>query len=628
MTRKPIIALATSASLALCTVLLTTQALSQPEQVSLARVQPTNPGAPQTGNINITGRMTAGRLTLGGATFGTQLAVLSSATAAWIESLGGNGLVASTTAQSTPALVGLVANGGGVNNAGVYGVHSGTGASGLLGYGSNGVFGAPGTGGWAGFFEGRTYVGGTLAVGTTSPVAALHVSTLSSQAAQISSSAPTGTWLNLASSDVGGNTFNLISTGSVNGEGAGKLLIRDSMASTVRMTFDGTTGYIGIGRTTPLAPLDVVGSILTSGSFGFSTVTSNPIGSTNISAPAADTLAITTSGLERLRVQPDGLIGIGKTDPGAAVDVVGSVYASRALGFTGAYGPGDMPNYGIGVTGTSVAHVAGGAERMRVTSTGRVGIGTTNPAARIHVADTGWPTAQLESTSTTGTWLRLINTGSGGRDWNIISSSSANGEGAGKLMFTDQTSGGTRMLIDGSGNVGIGTFLPSGRLQVVGTLTATTKLFTIDHPLDPANAVLRHSTIESAEHMNLYRGKVVTDAKGYATVTVPAWFEALNKDVQHQLTVVDEGDSDSWVMAKVVRKLKNGSFTIRTSGPNVEVQWLLTGARDDAYARAHPLVVEEMKPRGMRGRYLNPEEHGMPVEQGVSGESAITVGGK
>ena len=47
------------------------------------------------------------------------------------------------------------------------------------------------------------------------------------------------------------------------------------------------------------------------------------------------------------------------------------------------------------------------------------------------------------------------------------------------------------------------------------------------------------------------------------------------------------------------------------------VSWQVTGIRDDEWARANPLVVEEAKARGDRGRYLNPELYGHGEEQSV-----------
>jgi len=65
-----------------------------------------------------------------------------------------------------------------------------------------------------------------------------------------------GTWLNLANSAAGGRSWSFIGTGPGNIEGAGKLLLRDNTANTVRTTWS-TDGSVGIGTTTPGAPLEV-----------------------------------------------------------------------------------------------------------------------------------------------------------------------------------------------------------------------------------------------------------------------------------------------------------------------------------------------------------------------------------
>jgi hypothetical protein len=65
-----------------------------------------------------------------------------------------------------------------------------------------------------------------------------------------------GTWMNLANTSAGGRNWNFITTASGNSEGVGKLLLRDGTAGAVRMTLD-TAGNVGIGTTSPGAPLDV-----------------------------------------------------------------------------------------------------------------------------------------------------------------------------------------------------------------------------------------------------------------------------------------------------------------------------------------------------------------------------------
>lgn len=159
----------------------------------------------------------------------------------------------------------------------------------------------------------------------------------------------------------------------------------------------------------------------------------------------------------------------------------------------------------------------------------------------------------------------------------------------------------------GSGNNYAGYF--DGQLFATSA-SAGVKAFMIDHPLDPANKVLRHSSIESDERMNLYRGLVTTDSRGYATVTLPNWSSALNKDYLYQLTVIDDQDSDSFTLAKVVQQVKNGHFKIRTSAPNTKVSWQISGVRHDPTSEYMPLEVEEDKKGSARGKYLVPEAYG------------------
>lgn len=140
------------------------------------------------------------------------------------------------------------------------------------------------------------------------------------------------------------------------------------------------------------------------------------------------------------------------------------------------------------------------------------------------------------------------------------------------------------------------------------------KAYMIDHPVDPANKVLMHSSVESDERKNIYDGTVTTDSRGYATVTMPGWFEALNEDFRYQLTVIDEDDSPEFVQAKVVKKLKAGRFSIRTSAPNTTVSWLITGRRHDPVSNHYPLQVERDKTPQERGRYFTPEAFGKSKE--------------
>jgi hypothetical protein len=130
----------------------------------------------------------------------------------------------------------------------------------------------------------------------------------------------------------------------------------------------------------------------------------------------------------------------------------------------------------------------------------------------------------------------------------------------------------------------------------------TGKGFKIDHPLDPENKHLYHWCVESPDVTNIYNGNVVTDANGEATVELPEYFEALNRDFRYQLTVVGKT-----ALATIETEIENNAFTIRTDQPNVKVSWLVMGTRHDPAILANRLPVEDEKPIAERGFVAYPE---------------------
>ena len=215
----------------------------------------------------------------------------------------------------------------------------------------------------------------------------------------------------------------------------------------------------------------------------------------------------------------------------------------------------------------------------------------------------------------------------------------------------------TVMSLLGNGNVGIGTSSPVARLEVMtdsgtgvfafserrtglfaaggtgllatgGTLAGQfignvdidrdlsvggNKFFKIDHPLDAAKKYLYHASVESSDRKNIYDGVVVLDARGEAEVTLPAWFDALNTDFRYQLTAIGAAGPDLYI----AEEMSANRFKIAGGRPNMKVCWQVTGIRQDAWARANPLSVEQDKPAQEQGYYLHPELYGESDEKSI-----------
>jgi trimeric autotransporter adhesin len=110
---------------------------------------------------------------------------------------------------------------------------------------------------------------------------------------------------------------------------------------------------------------------------------------------------------------------------------------------------------------------SGGAEfastdvnQFLVRATGGVGIGTNNPATTLHVHGTDQTVAIVSGSRTTGTFLGIQNTSTGGARWSLVSTGSGNGEGAGRLLFFTHASNDTKMRLE-----------PNGNLVIDGSLT-------------------------------------------------------------------------------------------------------------------------------------------------------------
>jgi hypothetical protein len=272
------------------------------------------------------------------------------------------------------------------------------------------------------------------------------------------------------------------------------------------------------------------------------------------------------NGLEtNMFIGSNGQVGINTTAPSAQLEVD----ANPALGTDAIYGFGATNSSGAGTIG--------------VKGTGGAGTGS------IGVQGFGGSSTAENSA------------GSGG----IFTGGFAEGTGSGG-DGVDASAGGSESMTAPAGYAGYF----SGDVTVTGTLSAGAKDFEIDDPLDPANKYLDHASVESSEMVNVYSGNVTTDELGIATVTLPEWFESVNSDFRYQLTVIGK-----FAQAIISQEIANHQFKISTNASFTKVSWQVTGVRNDAFAKAHPLVVERSKPAAERGFYAHPELYGQPAEK-------------
>jgi hypothetical protein len=118
-----------------------------------------------------------------------------------------------------------------------------------------------------------------------------------------------------------------------------------------------------------------------------------------IDRPATNTMAFYTNGVERIRINPEGSLGIGANSPAYRLSLV-----DNNLGI-------DRP------AANTMAFYTNGTERLRLTSNGRVGIGLTNPGAPLEVSNEN---AMIRITNPTGgtTGIEFLRSG-GGDDWRL-----------------------------------------------------------------------------------------------------------------------------------------------------------------------------------------------------------------
>ena len=201
---------------------------------------------------------------------------------------------------------------------------------------------------------------------------------------------------------------------------------------------------------------------------------------TAIRFPAADTITAETSGSERLRITSTGLVGIGTDTPaqpvhisrGSAVARIQSTDASTSarleiIGANDSYSGlhmGDVDDVDVGAiryyhAGSDPNHMSfrtSGSEKVRITSAGKIGIGTDSPDsdAYIHIVGPDNGKIILEDNDNNGANLRKNYIGIEGSDNLVLAADEDNLGSTSSIRFRiDNTE---KVRIASQGQIGLG----------------------------------------------------------------------------------------------------------------------------------------------------------------------------
>jgi hypothetical protein len=167
----------------------------------------------------------------------------------------------------------------------------------------------------------------------------------------------------------------------------------------------------------------------------------------------------------------------------------------------------------------------------------------------------------------------------------------------------------------GMGGAGLG-FAGSftGDVTITGSLSVSgTKHFRIRRPPRSRQQVSLPCRVRVLRGVGSLQWQRGSDQNGVAVVRLPKWFEALNTDFRYQLTAIG-GPAPN---LHVAQEAHQRSFSIAGGAPGMKVSWQITGVRNDAWAKAHPMAVEVNKTLRERGHYIHPELFGAPPENSI-----------
>jgi hypothetical protein len=329
--------------------------------------------------------------------------------------------------------------------------------------------------------NGTTYFnGGNVGIGTTSPAAKLQVENAGDV---LNLKLTTGGYNALTLSTVnfsGGNNYAI--NPYITGVSNGGFEIKDLTNNASRIAIAPTSGNVGIGTTEPAKKLVVQSSSQTwasapqiafydtetaqtdSRNWTIGAISTN-WGSLNIASSTAAGGDPTTP---RFTITKDGNVGIGTTSPDEKLRVSGKIKADAVYVYDGL--ASGQTGIGASSSGGDLRLYSNGSIGAVLSTAGNVGIGTTSPSGKLHIA------APTGTASPGSIALAIRDAGSPtfGFDFNL------EGVTTGDLSLMRTVSGVQSQVMTfdrANGNVGIGTTAPGYKLEVNGYIRANDRFY-------------------------------------------------------------------------------------------------------------------------------------------------------
>ena len=303
-----------------------------------------------------------------------------------------------------------------------------------------------------------------------------------------------------------------------------------------------------IGTSTPLAgaftTLSATGvATFSAGTVSLPAITTTGDTNTGIFFPAADTIAFTEGGTEAMRVSSNGYLGIGSNSPTSVLQVgSGSITPAYTSGISQQhpYNPslsllapaatavssnilmGDDVSSSLVVlkytystkeltfnnqaTSGYQTWFTGGSERMRIDSSGRLGIGTSSPTKALTVS-TNTSTDGILITGSTNPRLQVVDT------TNSVTLELISGDSQATIRTDTNhpivfgTNGTERMTLDATGVVGIGITTAGSnagvfsQLQIGGTSTANSRTLIYGQKNASAGGIISNGYYDASNNL-------------------------------------------------------------------------------------------------------------------------------